>query len=159
MQQHQGFSFTHTLEDHPWFVGLAVLGVFLVILFLFEKGRPGVIAPTAPTDAPQGIDVGTAPPPTPIVILPNPGAPPPTGTLPISSAHVRAKSSQSWDKTHNGPPFYRSLTGSSTTIPFGIAVTVVQTGLSGPDHNNGGIYAQISSPQGQGFIASQDLVS
>jgi hypothetical protein len=145
------FSITHELETHPWFVAIAALGVFLIITYLFARAHPAAVS----TAVDQPVDQSLSP----IPPLPQPIVPPASAAEPPVAMHVRAKGTTfTWDKTHTGPPWYANPFGPSKIIPFGTAVSVLARGISGPDHNNGGQYAQIVWTGGTGYIATGDLV-
>jgi hypothetical protein len=150
------FSITHELESHPWFVSIAIVGVFLIIMYLFANLHAGTsTSDTTPTSQQQD-QLFTTPPPGTLPPTPLPPPPPPDQSVLM---HIRPKGSQSWDKTHNGPPYYKDPFGSSTTIVFGTPVTVLKTGVPGANHSNGGVYSQISWTGGIGYVASQDLTT
>jgi len=149
------FSITHELESHPWFISIAAVGVFLIITYLYAHQHASTSTLDTTATSPQQDQLFTTPPPGTLPPTPLPPPPPNQSIL----MHVRPKGSQSWDKTHNGPPYYNDPFGPSTTIPFGTAVTVLKTGVSGANHNNGGIYSQVSWTGGTGYLASQDVIS
>ena len=83
----------------------------------------------------------------------------PVPPVPVTnSGTIRAKGTSSYDKSHNGVPFWNSPTGTSTEqIPYGTSVVVLKTGVKGTNHSNGGNYTQVSWSGKQGYVASQDM--
>lgn len=80
-----------------------------------------------------------------------------------SGNHVRPKDTtgqnSGWDNTHAGVPLYTSPTAStSSIIPFGATISILQSGIRGTNRANGGSYDKISYNGNTYYVASQDII-
>lgn len=85
-----------------------------------------------------------------------PVTPPPTTA---ATNHIRQSTNKGYDASHPGVPTYTDVNKPSDGIAiWGDAVTVLQTGIKGPNHSNKGIYDKTTYKGVTTFIASQDIV-